>query len=85
MEDKIKEIEATNRPTGPFYLCDECCDEMNCHPASELYWSEELVTWVCEHCWDDAHWEVSEEDVPGITEAYCLKDYLEHGGKVDED
>jgi hypothetical protein len=41
-------------PQRPLFPCQLCLDEHYTH-HSELFWSDVLLDWVCEACWENAN------------------------------
>jgi hypothetical protein len=71
---RIQELQPEKPLPEPLYGCYGCSEDYS-WPATDLFWSEPLNDWCCDHCWSDidAHWREEECLAQGISLAEELK------------
>ena len=50
-----------NKPIPePCYPCAICYEDYT-WPSTDLFWSEKRKEWICDLCWEEAHWDIDSE------------------------
>ena len=63
-----------NKPIpDPVYPCAVCYADCT-WPAADLFWSEQRHEWICDLCWEEAHWVSVDHAIPEF--GVCLADEI---------